>query len=52
MDWVEETYSWRDDVMEITRRIIHETEKARLSKYCSIIAHSPTKSALIMSLII
>ena len=40
MDWqtgsfdssrVEETYNWRDDVMEITRRIVHETDEARLS---------------------
>lgn len=28
---VEETYNWRDDVMEITRRIVHETDEARLS---------------------
>ena len=27
---VEETYNWRDDVMEITRRIVHETDEARL----------------------
>lgn len=40
MDWptkafdsfrVEEAYNWRDDVMEITRRIVHETDEARLS---------------------
>lgn len=39
MDWptgsldsfrVEEAYNWRDDVMEITRRIVHETDEARL----------------------
>jgi len=28
---VEETYNWRDDVMEITRRIVHETDEARLA---------------------
>jgi hypothetical protein len=28
---VEEAYNWRDDVMEITRRIVHETDEARLS---------------------
>lgn len=28
---VEETYNWRDDVMEITRRIVHETDDWRLS---------------------
>jgi hypothetical protein len=28
---VEETYNWRDDVLEITRRIVHETDEARLS---------------------
>lgn len=28
---VEESYSWRDDIMEITRRIVHETDEARLS---------------------
>lgn len=28
---VEETYNWHDDVMEITRRIVHETDEARLS---------------------
>ena len=28
---VEESYNWRDDVMEITRRIVHDTDEARLS---------------------
>lgn len=28
---VEEAYKWRDDVMEITRRIVHETDEARLN---------------------
>lgn len=28
---VEEAYNWRDDVMEITRRIVHKTDEARLS---------------------
>lgn len=28
---VEEAYSWRDDIMEITRRIVHDTDEARLS---------------------
>ena len=28
---VEEAYSWRDDIMEITRRIVHEADEARLS---------------------
>ena len=28
---VEEMYNWRDDVMEITRRIVHETDEARLT---------------------
>ena len=28
---VEEAYNWRDDIMEITRRIIHETDEARLN---------------------
>lgn len=28
---VEEVYNWRDDVMEITRRIIRETDEARLN---------------------
>ena len=28
---VEETYSWRNDVMGITRRIVYETDEARLS---------------------
>jgi hypothetical protein len=40
MDWkkgafdsfhVEEAYSWRDDIMEITRQIVHETDEARLT---------------------
>ena len=40
MDWptgsfdssrVEETYNWRGDVMEITRRIVHVTDESRLS---------------------
>lgn len=40
MDWkkgafdsfcVEEAYSWQDDIMEITRQIIHETDEARLT---------------------
>jgi len=28
---VEEAYNWHGDVMEITRRIVHETDEARLS---------------------
>lgn len=28
---VEEEYNWHDDIMEITRRIVHETDKARLN---------------------
>lgn len=28
---VEEAYNWRDDIMEITRRIVHETDEARLN---------------------
>ena len=28
---VEEAYDWRDDIMEITRRIVHETDEARLN---------------------
>ena len=28
---VEEAYNWRDDLMEITRRIVHETDEARLN---------------------
>ena len=28
---VEEAYNWRDDNMEITRRIVHETDEARLN---------------------
>jgi hypothetical protein len=28
---VEEAYNWHDDIMEITRRIVHETDEARLS---------------------
>jgi hypothetical protein len=28
---IEEAYNWRDDIMEITRRIVHETDKARLN---------------------
>ena len=31
MDWVEETYSWRDDIMEITRKLVHEADEARLN---------------------
>ena len=27
---MEETYNWRDDIMEITLRIVHETDEARL----------------------
>lgn len=25
---IEEAYNWRDDIMEITRRIVHETDEA------------------------
>lgn len=28
---VEEAYNWRDDIMEITRLIVHETDEARLN---------------------
>ena len=28
---VQEAYSWRDDIMEITRQIVHEADEARLS---------------------
>ena len=28
---VEEAYNWRDDIMEITRQIVHETDEARLN---------------------
>lgn len=28
---VEEAYRWRDDIMEITRRIVHETDEARIN---------------------
>lgn len=28
---VEEAYAWQDDIMEISRRIVHETDEARLS---------------------
>ena len=28
---VEEAYAWQDDIMEISRRIVQETDKARLS---------------------
>ena len=28
---VEEAYSWRDDIMEITRLIVHETDEARVN---------------------
>lgn len=28
---VEEAYNWRDDIMEITHRIIYETDEARLN---------------------
>lgn len=28
---VEEAYNWRDDIMGITRRIVHETDEARLN---------------------
>ena len=28
---VEEAYSWRDDIMGITRRIVHGTDEARLN---------------------
>lgn len=29
--FVQEAYSWHNDIMEITRRIVHETDEARLS---------------------
>lgn len=29
--YVEEAYNWCDDIMEITQRIVHETDEARLS---------------------
>ena len=33
---MEETYNWRDDIMEITLRIVHETDEARSgNKYTS-----------------
>lgn len=28
---VEEAYNWRDDIMEITHRIVYETDEARLN---------------------
>ena len=29
--FIQEAYSWHNDIMEITRRIVHETDEARLS---------------------